>query len=59
MCSFCLLIKEFGYPLFPQVIEQLNGCVALQHLDVSYNNISNIGDLTKLLALKVRTGLAS
>lgn len=50
---------QFGYPLFTQVIEQLNSCVALQHLDVSDNNISNIGDLTKLLALKVRTGLAS
>lgn len=36
-----------------QVIEQLNNCVSLQHLDLSDNNISTIGDLTKLVALKV------
>lgn len=39
-----------------QVIEQLNSCVSLQHLDLSDNNISAIGDLTKLAALKVIAG---
>lgn len=39
-----------------QVIEQLNNCVSLQHLDLSDNNISTIGDLTKLVALKVSAG---
>lgn len=39
-----------------QVIEQLNNCVSLQHLDLSDNNISAIGDLTKLAALKVSRG---
>ena len=39
-----------------QVIEQLNNCVSLKHLDLSDNNISTIGDLTKLVALKVSTG---
>uniref|UniRef100_H2MBP0 Centrosomal protein of 97 kDa n=1 Tax=Oryzias latipes TaxID=8090 RepID=H2MBP0_ORYLA len=33
-------------------IEQLYSCVSLQHLDLSDNNISTIGDLTKLAALK-------
>lgn len=41
---------------FTQVIEQLNNCVSLQHLDLSDNNISTIGDLTKLVALKVSAG---
>lgn len=36
-----------------QVIEQLNNSVSLQHLDLSDNNISSIGDLTKLVVLKV------
>lgn len=36
-----------------QVIEQLNNCVSLQHLDLSDNNISTTGDLTKVVALKV------
>lgn len=36
-----------------KVIEQLNNCVSLQHLDLSDNNISSIGDLSKLVALKV------
>lgn len=40
-------------PDLRQVIEQLNSCVSLQHLDLSDNNISTIGDLTKLVALKV------
>lgn len=39
-----------------QVIEQLNNCSSLQHLDLSDNNISTIGDLTKLVALKVTAG---
>lgn len=39
-----------------QVIEQLNNCVSLQHLDLSDNNISSIGDLSKLVALKVSAG---
>lgn len=38
---------------FTQVIEQLNNCISLQHLDLSDNNISSIGDMTKLVALKV------
>lgn len=38
-----------------QVIEQLNNCVSLQHLDLSDNNISSIGDLSKLVTLKVST----
>lgn len=37
-----------------KVIEQLNNCVCLQHLDLSDNNISSIGDLSKLVTLKVR-----
>lgn len=41
--------------VFVQVIEQLHNCVSLQHLDLSDNNISHIGDLTKLSALKVFT----
>lgn len=36
-----------------KVLEQLNSCVALQHLDLSDNNISSIGDLSKLVTLKV------
>ena len=43
---------------FTQVIEQLNNCVSLQHLDLSDNNISSIGDLTKLVALKVSAGVS-
>lgn len=39
--------------VFVQVIEQLSGCVSLQHLDLSDNNISQTGDLTKLSTLKV------
>lgn len=39
-----------------QVIEQLNNCMSLQHLDLSDNNISTIGDLTKLVVLKVSAG---
>lgn len=39
-----------------QVIEQINNCVALRHLDLSDNGISAIGDLNKLLALKVSVG---
>lgn len=39
--------------IFTQVIEQLNNCVSLKHLDLSDNSISAIGDLNKLLALKV------
>lgn len=39
--------------IFTQVIEQLNNCVSLKHLDLSDNSISTIGDLNKLLALKV------
>lgn len=30
--------------------------MSLQHLDLSDNNISTIGDLTKLVALKVSAG---
>lgn len=30
--------------------------MSLQHLDLSDNNISSIGDLTKLVALKVSAG---
>lgn len=41
---------------FTQVIEQLNNCVSLKHLDLSDNSISAIGDLNKLLALKVSVG---
>lgn len=36
-----------------QVIEQLNNCVSLKHLDLSDNNISALGDINKLVALKV------
>lgn len=36
-----------------KVIEQLNSCVSLQHLDLSDNNISSIGDISKLVSLKV------
>lgn len=43
---------------FTQVIEQLSNCVSLQHLDLSDNNISTIGDVTKLVALKVSAGVS-
>nr|XP_054407557.1 centrosomal protein of 97 kDa isoform X3 [Pongo abelii] len=33
-------------------MEQINSCTALQHLDLSDNNISQIGDLSKLVSLK-------
>lgn len=39
---------------FLQVIDQINSCTSLQHLDLSDNNISQIGDLTKLIYLRVR-----
>lgn len=34
-------------------MEQINSCTALQHLDLSDNNIPQIGDLSKLASLKV------
>uniref|UniRef100_A0A8C5KXF9 Centrosomal protein 97 n=1 Tax=Jaculus jaculus TaxID=51337 RepID=A0A8C5KXF9_JACJA len=36
-----------------QVMEQINSCAALQHLDLSDNSIPQIGDLSKLTSLKV------
>ena len=34
-------------------MEQINTCTSLQHLDLSDNNIPQIGDLSKLVSLKV------
>lgn len=45
--------QDLTFFTFFQVIEQLNNCVSLKHLDLSDNSISVIGDLTKLTALKV------
>ena len=50
MLCVCVFVRVCS----AQVVEQLDSCVALQHLDLSDNNISNIGGLTKLMALKVR-----
>ncbi|KAF5923923.1 hypothetical protein HPG69_010352 [Diceros bicornis minor] len=36
-----------------KAMEQINSCTALQHLDLSDNNIPQIGDLSKLVSLKV------
>lgn len=55
MCSY---VSWSTVHSFIQVIEQLNNCVSLQHLDLSDNNISSIGDLTKLVALKVSAGVS-
>ncbi|XP_052014617.1 centrosomal protein of 97 kDa isoform X2 [Apodemus sylvaticus] len=33
-------------------MEQINSCTALQHLDLSDNNIPQIGDISKLISLK-------
>ncbi|XP_075570976.1 centrosomal protein of 97 kDa isoform X2 [Pelecanus crispus] len=35
-----------------QAIEQINSCLSLQHLDLSDNNIAQLGDLSKLTSLK-------
>ncbi|XP_057401471.1 centrosomal protein of 97 kDa isoform X3 [Balaenoptera acutorostrata] len=35
-----------------KAMEQINSCTALQHLDLSDNNIPQIGDLSKLASLK-------
>ncbi|XP_061222017.1 centrosomal protein of 97 kDa isoform X2 [Neopsephotus bourkii] len=35
-----------------QAIEQINSCLSLQHLDLSDNNIAQLGDLSKLKLLK-------
>ncbi|XP_060226530.1 centrosomal protein of 97 kDa isoform X2 [Meriones unguiculatus] len=35
-----------------QTMEQISSCAALQHLDLSDNNIPQIGDLSKLVSLK-------
>ncbi|XP_037690936.1 centrosomal protein of 97 kDa isoform X2 [Choloepus didactylus] len=35
-----------------EAMEQINSCTALQHLDLSDNNIPQIGDLSKLVSLK-------
>uniref|UniRef100_A0A8C4SRX5 Centrosomal protein of 97 kDa n=1 Tax=Erpetoichthys calabaricus TaxID=27687 RepID=A0A8C4SRX5_ERPCA len=48
MHSFSFLVKAKNF----KVIEQMNHCVALKHLDLSDNNISQIGDLSKLSSLK-------
>lgn len=55
-CSSGTVSLISNYHFFMQVIEQLNNCSSLQHLDLSDNNISTIGDLTKLVALKVTAG---
>ena len=34
-------------------MEQINTCTSLQHLDLSDNNIPQIGDVSKLVSLKV------
>ena len=34
-------------------MDQINSCTALQHLDLSDNNLSQLGDLSKLMSLKV------
>lgn len=36
----------------------MNSCTSLQHLDLSDNNISQLGDLSKLMCLKVGALLA-
>uniref|UniRef100_UPI00398EB6D0 centrosomal protein of 97 kDa isoform X2 n=1 Tax=Pristiophorus japonicus TaxID=55135 RepID=UPI00398EB6D0 len=36
-----------------QTVEPVNRCLSLQHLDLSDNNIPLIGDLSKLLSLKI------
>lgn len=60
MAVLCLcLVSDLQDSLFFQVIEQLTSCVALQHLDLSDNNISHTGDLSKLSALKVSVRIFS
>lgn len=54
--SFSSCVNMWHVYALTQVIEQLSNCVSLQHLDLSDNNISTIGDLTPLVALKVSTG---
>lgn len=53
LTSLCTKKITLQYAACFQVIEQLNNCVSLRHLDLSDNNISIIGDLSKLVALKV------
>jgi len=36
----------------------MNSCLSLQHLDLSDNNIAQLGDLSKLTLLKVRAILS-
>lgn len=50
-CLFTALHKLSSFAI--KVIEQLNNCASLQHLDLSDNNISSVGDLNKLIKLKV------
>lgn len=37
----------------------MSSCAALQHLDLSDNNIPQIGDLSKLVSLKVSVSIIS
>ena len=50
-----LLRTVNGYFNFSsQVIENLNQCRSLEHLDLSDNDVTSMGDLTPLVHLKVR-----